>query len=326
MKKWLQFYSILLSVTVGTVANAASSPQNMDQIIVVVNSTVITQSELNQAVHKIKKQFIAMHTTVPNDTVLQKQVLDQLINRKLQLDLATQAGIKVSDHDVTLAIQSIATNNHITVDRLYSEVMKQGLTKKEYRDEIRDEYTIHKIQQQSLNGKVHITSEEVDDFMRSATWQSFNGKEYHLEDILITLPDAPTTNQIEAAKTRADQLLQKLHQGIPFQQAAIAESESAQSLQQAGDLGWRKLPEIPSAFSDKLIQAKENDILGPIQTPNGFHILHVAGIRNTAMQGDAAAQRKKVQALLYDRKFEEALQKWITSIHSEAFINMHPEG
>lgn len=318
------FFVIILCGFFLRVANGAPS-HNLDQIIVIINNTVITESELDEAINKIKKQLTAAHTTLPNADVLRKQVLEQLINRKLQLDLAAQYGIHVDEQDVDKAIQTIATNNHLSVATLYAEVTKQGLTRTEYRSEIHDEYLIHKVQQQSIGGKIRISDEEVDDFMRSATWLAFNGKEYHLEDILITLPESPTADQIGAAKKRAENIILKLHQGLPFRQAAVAESGSNQPLQQAGDLGWRKLPEIPTAFSSQLIQSKENDIFGPIQTSNGFHILHVAGVRNATLQGSPQEQRKKVQELLYERKYEEALQSWITRVHSEAFINMHPE-
>ena len=70
---------------------------------------------------------------------------------------------------------------------------------------------------------------------------------------------------------------------------------------------------------------KEDDVAGPIQTANGFHIIHVAGIRSIGMQGNKDNQRKQIQELLYQRKYEEALQTWITKLRSEAFINTHPE-
>ncbi|MCD6039012.1 MAG: surA [Gammaproteobacteria bacterium] len=327
MKKWLE-----LSLTLGCaflISNSAfcsthKDKQSLDCIIAVVNKTIITKSELNEAIDRIQRQLLASHMPIPPENILRKQVLDQLINRKLQLDLAEQAGIHVAKAEVTKAINTVAQKNRIPIDKLYAAVAEQGLNEEEYRKEIHDEMTINHIEQQMMGGKIFVSPQEVDEFMHSPAWLSYNGKEYHLENILIALPEKPTPKDIAEAKARAERVLMKLHQGVSFHEAAIAESSDSKALQ-GGDLGWRKLPEIPSAFSTRLIEMKEHDVAGPIQTPNGFHIIHVVGIRNVGMQGNQEEQRKQVQALLYQRKYEEALQTWITKLRSESFINIHPE-
>jgi peptidyl-prolyl cis-trans isomerase SurA len=330
MRRYLQiFLTVWCGLFIHSATLAAAKTKTtgiaLDKIVVVLNTSVITQSELNEAMAKVKNQLASTHTPSPEADVLRKQVLDQLINRKLQLELAEQANIKTDDADIDRAVNSIASRNHITTDELYNSVSNQGLSRADYRKELHDEITIQKVQQQAVASKIMISPQEVDDFMRSAAWLAHNTKEYHLEDILITLPENPSTQDIANAKKRADALLAKIRQGTSFRSAAVSESGDSNALQ-GGDLGWRKLPEIPSAFATPLLQAKGGDIIGPIQTANGFHIVHVADIRKTTdIKLTAATQHQQVQELLFQRKFEEALQKWITKIRSEAFINTHPD-
>jgi len=305
--------------------NTKTNSVSLDKIVVVLNNSVITQTELDNAITKAKNQIAASHTPFPTPDILRKQVLDQLINRKLQLDMAEQSNIHVSETDLDKAVSTIASRNHITTDELYTALSNQGMNRTQYRKELQDEITIQKVQQEAVASKITISPQEVDDFMRSAIWLAHNTKEYHLEDILITLPENPSTQDITDAKKRADELLIKIHQGTPFREAAISESGDSKALQ-GGDLGWRKLAEIPSAFANPLLQANSNDIIGPIQTANGFHIVHVADIRkSTAIKTSAATQHQEVQQLLFQRKLVEALQSWITKIRSEAFINTHPD-
>lgn len=328
MRKLIPFLSVFLCVFfIGSDVCAASKTKtsgvSLDKIIVELNNSVITQSELDEALTKVKNQLAGTHTSAPPADVLRKQVIDQLVNRKLQLDLAEQVNIQVTDADVDKAVNTIAGHNHMTADELYTAVSNQGMDRAGYRKELHDEIAIQKVEQEAVASKIVITPQEVDDFMRSAIWQSHNTKEYHLEDILIALPENPAPQDVANAKKRAEALLTKLHQGTPFREAAVSESGDATALQ-GGDLGWRKLPEIPSAFATPLIQAKDNDIIGPIQTANGFHIVHVAGIRKTTTaEGTTITKHQQVQQLLFQRKFEEALQSWITKIRSEAFINIH---
>lgn len=317
---------LLLSALISTYAfgHPKKNEQSLDRIVAVVNKTVITQSELNEAIDRIKTQLSATHTPEPPADVLRKQVLGQLIDRKIQLDLAEQAGIHVTDEEVTQAIKGVAEKNRITTDKLLAAVETQGLSKTEYRKEIHDEIAINQLAQHMVGSKINISQQEVDDFMRSAAWRAYNSKEYHLEDILIALPEKPSSTDIANAKSHAEAILRKIHNGQSFREAAVAESSGSQALQ-GGDLGWRKLPEVPTAFAGKLVSMKEDDVAGPIQTANGFHIIHVAGIRGTSMQGGKAEQRKQVQDLLYQRKYEEALQNWVAKLRSESFINTHPE-
>lgn len=296
--------------------------QSLDKIVAVVNDTPITQTEVGEQVSTVKKQMSANGAPLPPEKVLHKQVLDQLVNRKLELQLAEQAGVKVDDADLDKALTHIAQQNNMTLPQLYDQVKNQGLTVAEYRKVIREEMIIQQVQQQQVGTKISVTPQEVKDFMRSKPWQASNNKEYHLEDILITLPDEPTTQQIQDAKKRADEIVNGLHHGTTFRQAAIANSGDNKALQ-GGDLGWRKLPEIPSAFAEQVMHMETNDIAGPIQAPNGFHIIHLAAVRDTGAK--QVASNSQVEQLIYQRKMEEAVQNWMAKIRSQAFINMNPE-
>ena len=212
---------------------------------------------------------------------MQKQVLDQLINKKLQLQIAKQAGIQVEDSDLNRAVETIAAQNQVSVDALYERLGQEGMNISEYRNEIHEQLTMQKLQQQEVINRIHIAPEEVTRFLQSKAWRNNGSKEYHLEDILIPISDTPSTEEIIAAKKRAEMIVVKLKQGQNFQSLAQAESSGKHALE-GGDLGWRKLPEIPSAFADRVVQMQPKDVAGPIQTPNGYHLIRLVSSRSAA--------------------------------------------
>lgn len=323
IKQILQCLAVLLlSVTVCQLATAAKKSQPLDAIVAVVNEVVITQSDLNPAVSMIKKQLIASRTPLPSDTALRKQVLDQLINKSLQLQLAERMGIKKTDEEVAKTISDIASNNKLPVSELYNKVAEQGVSAAQYRKEIHDQLVLQHVQHQALGGTLSVSPREVDEFMRSKAWQAYNAKEYHLDDILISLPETPSTQDVQNAKKRAQQLLAKIRGGLNFNEAAVAESGEESALQ-GGDLGWRKLPEIPDAFASKVVDMKVNEVTGPIQTSNGFHLIRLVASRSVGSPMNADQQRKQVEQLVYQRKLEEALQTWITKLRSDSFIKVN---
>jgi len=307
-----------------SMAATTSQHQPMDRIVATINDAALTQSELTTAMNTLKQQMANSQMTLPPDADLRKQVLDQLVNRKLQSQLAEQSGVSASEEDVDRAVKQIAMQNNISIAEVYQKISSQGLSKADYRKEIRDEIILQKIQGQEVAAKITVTPQEVNDFMRGKAWQAANNKEYHLQDILIGLPDEPTSQQITTAKQHAENILSQIHHGMNFNQAAMAESNNSSALK-GGDLGWRKLPEIPTAFADQVIQMKEKDIIGPLQTQNGFHIIFLDGVRNVNTHLAAATQQKQVEQLVFQRKLEEGLQNWVMKLRSSATINLNPE-
>lgn len=338
MKKLLWFiaFSVLSAATfadttppVATASKPAAhatkkNEESIDQIVAIVNDDVVTKLELNQAIATAKAQIAQNNISAPNDEILKKQVLDQLINKKLQLQLAKQNNVEVKDAELDKAIKQIAGQNNMTVDEMYQRLSQDGMTKEAYRSEIRDQITIHKLQQQEIASKMTITPDEVASFTRSKAWQKNSAKEYHLEDILIPLSEAPTTEEITEAYKRASSLVDRIKRGESFQQASQTESGSTNALQ-GGDLGWRQLPQLPTEFADKVIHMQPNEIAGPIQTPNGFHIILLADTRMaSAFQGKPT--RKQIENLLLEQKYEESVQNWVSKLRSQAFIVTNPEG
>jgi peptidyl-prolyl cis-trans isomerase SurA len=307
---------------------AKSKAQSLDGIVAVVNDVIITQSELDQASAAIKSQMMSANVPVPAIDALHKQVLEQMINRKLQLQAAEQAGIHVNDGQVDKAISSIASNNRVSTNELYEKVTSQGMSKENYRKEIREEIALQQIEQQEIGSKISMTPEEVKTFMHSKAWQAAMptaSKEYYLEDIIVLLPETANATDIATAKQQANALLAKAKQGTSFKDIGTAEANN-KSVEET-DLGWRKLSEIPSAFANPIVYMKKGDVLAPIQTANGFHIIRLADVREekASENNSAAPTEQEAKQMVYQKKMEAAVKKWVARLRTQAVINMHPD-
>lgn len=312
--KYLISGLLMVNVTV----QAKSTEEPLDQVVAIVNDDVISRSELDHAINNARMMLTSEHTSSPSSSILQKQVLDQLINKKLQLQIAKQSGIDVTDKDLNAAIHRIAESNHISIEELFDHINQDGMSTSEYKHEIHDQMTMQRLQQQEVASKISVSDDEIANFIRSRSWQMNATSEYHLQDILIPLSDTPSSDDVTTAKKRADAVLTKLNKGLSFDAAAQAESGGSQALQ-GGDLGWRKLPEIPSAFAEQVASMKPNQIVGPIQTPNGFHIIRLAEVRQVKGK-DNAPSRKQIETMLLQQKFEEAVQNWSSKLRGQAFV------
>lgn len=294
--------------------------QPLDQTVAVVNNDIITQSELNRTLTIIKSQLAQQNTSFSKEQ-LYKQALDKLIDKKLELQVATQAGISITDADLNKIIEGIAKQNNISVKELYLKLNQEGMTANEYRKEMRDQMTIQKLQQQEVVSHISITPEEVKQYTRLhradllSQTSSASTNEYQLEDILIPVSSS--------AKQQANTVLLALKSGQTIQ-SIVKQNKTILPINDS-DLGWRSLSEIPSAFSGLVTHMQLKEIAGPIQTGNGFHIIRLVGLRSASpssqTQTTAIPTNKEIEDILLQRKFAEAVQTWLSKLRSQAFIS-----
>ncbi|MGD8567246.1 MAG: peptidylprolyl isomerase [Gammaproteobacteria bacterium] len=266
-----------------------------DRIVAIVNDDVITQQELTFEMNAVKQQLRQNRTPVPSDDVLQKQVLDRLVLMRIQLQRADKRLIKVDDESLNLAIENIARQNGLGLPEFRQALESSGLSYSEYRERVRDEITISRLQQRQVQRKINVTDQEIDDFLANRDLQDRSNEEYELQHILFEVPEAANAERIQQAKQKAKEVLQKLKEGADFTQMAIANSDGQQALS-GGDIGWRKLAEIPSLFADLVVNMKVGDLSGIIRSPSGFHIIKLTDKRSGEKQH--IVQQTKVRHIL----------------------------
>jgi peptidyl-prolyl cis-trans isomerase SurA len=272
----------LCSTLLYSTADADTAPaplEPVDKIVAVVNDDVITSTELDTRLHSIKEQLKNQSSPMPPDAVLKKQVLDRMILASLQLQLADQNGIRVDDETLNRTIERIAADNKLSLTEFRSVLEKEGYDFATFREDIRREILISRVQQRQVTDRIMVTEQEIDNFLATQRAQGNTGAEYHLAHILIAVPDASSSERIQAARQRAEDVLKKLRAGANFQETAIAVSDGQQALQ-GGDLGWRKAGELPTLFVDTVTHMKTGDVSDLIRSPSGFHIIKLLEQRN----------------------------------------------
>ncbi|MHB8454044.1 MAG: peptidylprolyl isomerase [Acidiferrobacterales bacterium] len=254
-------------------AAPASTPavSEIDRILVVVNDDVITESELDSQMKDVERRIAAQKLQAPPENVLRKQVLERLIIEHLQLQIAKQLDIKVSDARVDKALQTIAQQNHTSLPALYKTLGTEGIEPVRFRQQIHNQLIIQQLLDREINDRVTVSQSEVDNFMANKANRD-GGTEYNISHILIAIPDSASPEVIQKAHRKAEDLLKELRGGENFEQLAIANSQGEKALE-GGNLGWKKSGQLPQLFVDALIKMKPGDISDVLRSSNGFHIL-----------------------------------------------------
>lgn len=273
-----------------------TNPLPLDGIAAVINDSVITKSELSQQIKLVEQQLRQNDTKTPSSLALEKQVLDSLILNEIQLQLAKRTGIHVDEVALDNAIENIAKSNHLTVTQLREALTEQGVEFNHYRNTIRHQMIISQLQQRDVLSDIQVSEQEVMQFLQSPNGLGGMTNEYRLGHILVPLSEAPSPEEIDNATQLSQTILGNLRQGEDFAQVALAESRGSQALN-GGDLGWRKLPELPTLFEKIVTQLKVGDIPEPIRSPSGFHVIKLLDKRSAAEQ-QTAIEKTLVRHLL----------------------------
>jgi peptidyl-prolyl cis-trans isomerase SurA len=291
MKQPLSLLSLAIALAVAAPAQAqllpqaaagttASGNQSLDRIVAVVDDGIILQSELDSAVRSVQQQYASNPGQLPPLDVLQRQVLDRLVLMRLQQNKADDQGIHVSDADVDQAVNGVAQQNKMTADQLRAAVEQSGSSFAAFRTQLAQQLVVQKLHDSVVRDSVQITDSEINNLLNSPTYKA---GEIHLAHIQISVPSGGTAADIQAAQAKATATINAIKGGMDFNAAAIRYSDAQDALN-GGDLGWRRMDEVPPAFVDTLNTMKPGDVSPALRGPTGFHILKLEGQRQPEKQ------------------------------------------
>lgn len=268
-----KIFKSLLAIGALTLSlGSAAQIELLDKVIAVVDDDVVLQSELDQRLIAVYAQIQKAGTQAPPQDILIQQVLDRLISERLQLNIAYSAGVRISDEEVNQTIGRIVQNGKMTMDQYVEQIHAQGSTIASIREDIRDELTIVRVQQGRVMRRIRISEQELDNFLSSEEGRFLTSPDVNVGQILLPVPTGSSSAETEAILARANDLIAQINAGTDFRQVAIANSAD-QSALQGGDLGWRKMAQLPGIFIQAVEKLDLGQISGPIRSAAGFHLL-----------------------------------------------------
>jgi len=312
MNKLLLFPLLLLlsvavraEITFGPGPEAAGSA--LDAIVAVVNDDVITRRELDAAVAQIERQLQQKKVPIPPRPIVEKQVLERLILTQLQVRAAERNGVTIDDATLNAAMETLAQRNQMNLTQLRQTIEKDGVSFAQFRDDIRRELLSARLRQKLVDSQIQVSEQDVESLqVQLAGGQGGNGggnrggREYHIAQILIAVPENAAPAQIEAAKRQAGEVLAQLRKGVDFRQLAVSASSGRQALE-GGDLGWRSADQLPTLFAEAVPKLRPGQFSELIRSPSGFHIVKLLEVRGGGAETAATAPAAKAALITQTR-------------------------
>lgn len=245
-----------------------SFAQPTDEVVAIVDSSVILKSDLEQGVAETEHQLKAQNKTVPPQQYLQMQVLDQLIIRQAQLEQVKRYGIKPDEKSLNAAVLKVANQsgaNSLEAFQQKLDAIAPG-TYENLRNRVAEDLAIGRLRQQQVMSRIKISDHDVENFLNSPEGQAALGTQVHVIHMRIS-----GENESEVQKV-AQEVKQSLNTNDDAKSISSKLSTSAVKVDGA-DMGFRSLSEIPTELAARITPLKVGQTTELINVRDGTHVL-----------------------------------------------------
>jgi peptidyl-prolyl cis-trans isomerase D len=188
-------------------------------------------------------------------------------------------------------------------------------------DEVKIEYLV--LTPESLMGQITVDPAEVKKQYDDNVKQYTKVEERQASHILVAVKPDATEADKAAAKQKAEALAASARKTpAKFAELAKQNSQDPGSAGQGGDLGsFARDGSMVKPFEDAVFSGKQGDIVGPVQTDFGWHIIRITGVKPGKTQSLDEAKPQIEQDLKRQkatRKFVEAADQFQNLVYEQA--------
>lgn len=265
-------------------AQTRSAPvRTGDYIVAVVNQELVTASELQSRINRVREDAARQRASLPPDEQLRREVLDVLIDERVQLTHARDSGTRIDDAELDRAVNNVAVQNQITMTQLRERLRREGIDYARFRNNVRDQLLTERVREREVQSRIRVTDAEIDAFLEQRRAAASANAEYNIAQILVTVPEGAGAEEIARRRERAESAKKRVAAGEAFESVAREISEDPNRAA-GGVLGMRSADRLPDVFVDVVKKLGSGEVAPELlRTGAGFHLLKLVDKR----EGDA---------------------------------------
>jgi peptidyl-prolyl cis-trans isomerase SurA len=295
----------------------------MERIVALVNSEVITLSELEEAGKPLYDQVRQTSTPSELEGRLKKareEILERLVESKLLEQEIKKRKIEVPDRDVDSTIQEIMESAHLNENELKKNLAREGMTYSAYRQKVREELGKMRLVNREIKTKIVIEEEAIRKEYQKNLDKFTDPLEVKIQQIFFPLPKDASEEGTAAVRKEAQAVLERARKGEDFTELAKKYSQGPEAAE-GGLLGYFKRKELVPELEEAAFRLKPGEITDIVESPLGFHILRVLERKGGEPRPFAEVQYKIREEMVQseaDRKYSE----WMKDLKAKAYVEI----
>jgi len=272
--------------------------RNIDGVVAVVNTGVVTRKEIDDRIASLQKQGSTGGKKLPEGEELRKQVLENLILEKIQIQEADQTGLAVSNKDLNKIIEDIAVRNKLSLADFRQAIIKTGISFERYSELLREDVLKSRLREREVDSQIKISDAEIDNFIveqmqrrgtDTGAARASGPEEIAVAQIFIPVEEGAGPSAQADARKKAESILKEARGDADFMQLG-AQANKENSKIKFQDLGYRTQDRLPQIFTETVRNLGPGQVASSVvRSPAGFHVLKVMDRRSSGSGARAAS-------------------------------------
>lgn len=256
----------------------AARAELVDRIAAVVNTDIITQSEVElraaPELARLRSDPDPAKRAEQRTDIL-KKALDLLVGEKLMEMQIKELNIEVADSEIELSMEEVKKGQNLSAEQFEMALMETGYTLGSYKKFLRSYLARMKLVNLKVRNKVKISDEDLKAEYAKFSHDESQDAEVHARHILVQVAPKATPEQIEAARVKAAALAVEARKpDVDFAELAKKKSEGP-SAADGGDLGFFRHGVMVAEFERSAFTMPLGGVSDPIRTKFGWHVIKV---------------------------------------------------
>ena len=294
--------------------------RNIDGVVAVVNTGVVTRKEIDDRIASLQKQGSTGGKKLPEGEELRKQVLENLILEKIQIQEAEQTGLAVSNKDLNKIIEDIAVRNKLSLADFRQAIIKTGISFERYSELLREDVLKSRLREREVDSQIKISDAEIDNFIveqmqrrgtDTGAARASGPEEIAVAQIFIPVEEGAGPSAQADARKKAESILKEARGDADFMQLG-AQANKENSKIKFQDLGYRTQDRLPQIFTETVRNLGPGQVASSVvRSPAGFHVLKVMDRRSSGSGARAASNANPLDATPQNMMVTQTLARHI---------------
>jgi peptidyl-prolyl cis-trans isomerase SurA len=270
---------------------------NGDYIVAVVNSDLVTAGEVEQRLDRVRAASVPRGAALPPASEqMRQQALESLVEERVIMTYARESGIKVDDAELDRAVQSVATQNKLSLNQLRERLRADGVDYASFRANLRDQILMERVREREVVQRARVLDADIDKYLAERNVINAKDAELNIAQILVTVPEGAGAEVLAQRQARADAALARVLGGEDFALVAREVSEDGNRAR-GGEIGLRPASRLPDLFVEQVRALRPGEVSPTVlRSGAGLHVLKL--LERREMSGVRITQTRARHILL----------------------------
>jgi len=265
--------ALLLAPLAQAQSAKAAATRPADSIAAIVNQDLVTEIEIQQRAERAREDAKRRGESLPSAAELRKAALDSLIDERVVLTYAREAGAKIDEVELDRVVANVAAQNNLTLPELRERLKTEGIEYRRFRENLRDQMMVERVREREVQGRIRVNDSDVEEFLAKKREAGKVNAQYNIAQVLVIVPEGANAAVLAEKRAKAEAALARIKAGEAFDVVAKQVSEDAYK-DKGGELGLRPAAKLPDAFVAHVKELKSGEVAATLMRSGaGFHVL-----------------------------------------------------